>query len=64
MHLPLIDRAVFVAYLAGVTLFGCSFYFRKEAGAGGRLHVRRGASARLGGGDVDFRDVRQQHPFS
>jgi len=30
MRLPLIDLIVFAAYLAGVTLFGCSFYFRKE----------------------------------
>jgi SSS family solute:Na+ symporter len=44
MQLPLIDLLVFVAYLVGVTLFGCAFYFRKEAkranaftSGGGRL---------------------------
>ena len=31
MTLPFIDLLVFVAYMAGVTLFGCSFYFRKGA---------------------------------
>lgn len=43
-HLPLTDLLVFVAYMAGITLFGCSFYFRKGANAsetftsgGGRL---------------------------
>ena len=29
MHLELFDLAVFIAYLAGVTLFGCSFFFRR-----------------------------------
>ncbi len=29
MQLPLVDLLVFAAYMAGVTLFGCSFYFRK-----------------------------------
>ncbi len=29
--LALIDLMVFAAYMAGVTLFGCSFYFRKGA---------------------------------
>lgn len=33
MQLPLIDLLVFVAYMVGITLFGCSFYFRKEAKA-------------------------------
>jgi len=31
MNLPLVDLLVFVAYLVGVTLFGCSFYFRRGA---------------------------------
>ncbi len=31
MQLPLIDLLVFAVYMAGVTLFGCSFYFRKGA---------------------------------
>jgi SSS family solute:Na+ symporter len=29
VNLPLTDLIVFAAYLIGVTLFGCSFYFRK-----------------------------------
>ena len=29
MNLPLVDLLVFVAYLVGVTVFGCSFYFRR-----------------------------------
>ena len=33
MQLPLIDLLVFVAYMVGIILFGCSFYFRKEANA-------------------------------
>jgi SSS family solute:Na+ symporter len=44
MQLPLIDLLVFAAYMVGIILFGCSFYFRKgtnEAEAftsgGGRL---------------------------
>ena len=44
MQLPLIDLLVFVAYMVGITLFGCSFYFRKGAdkadaftSGGGRL---------------------------
>ena len=44
MQLPLIDLLVFTAYMVGVTLFGCSFYFRKDAkeadaftSGGGRL---------------------------
>jgi len=44
MNLPVIDLLVFVAYLVGITLFGCSFYFRKGAkqadaftSGGGRL---------------------------
>lgn len=44
MRLPLTDLFVFVIYLAGVTLFGCSFYFRKGSkqansftSGGGRL---------------------------
>lgn len=32
MKLPFVDLLVFFAYMAGVTLFGCSFYFRKGAG--------------------------------
>ena len=31
MNLPLVDLLVFVAYLVGVTAFGCSFYFRRGA---------------------------------
>ena len=31
-----VDLAILVAYLVGVTVFGCSFYFRKNAkGAAG-----------------------------
>lgn len=30
-QLPLTDVLVFLGYMAGVTLFGCSFYFRKGA---------------------------------
>jgi SSS family solute:Na+ symporter len=44
MKLPLTDLLVFAAYMVGVTLFGCSFYFRKGAkeadsftSGGGRL---------------------------
>ena len=37
----LIDLAILVAYLVGVTLFGCSFYFRKSA---------KGASGFVAGG--------------
>jgi SSS family solute:Na+ symporter len=44
MQLPLIDLLVFAAYMVGITLFGCSFYFRKGAdkadaftSGGGRL---------------------------
>ena len=33
MHLPLIDLFVFGAYMVGIILFGCSFYFRREANA-------------------------------
>jgi SSS family solute:Na+ symporter len=33
MQLPLVDLLVFAAYMAGITLFGCSFYFRKEVNA-------------------------------
>lgn len=31
-QLPLTDVLVFMGYMAGVTLFGCSFYFRKGSG--------------------------------
>jgi len=44
MQLPLVDLLVFAVYLVGVTLFGCSFYFRKGSrqaddftSGGGRL---------------------------
>jgi len=30
MQLPLIDLIVFLVYMAGVVLFGCSFYFKKK----------------------------------
>ena len=33
MHLPFVDLLVFVVYMVGIILFGCSFYFRKEANA-------------------------------
>ena len=33
MQLPLIDLLVFAVYMVGVTLFGCSFYFRKGRGS-------------------------------
>jgi SSS family solute:Na+ symporter len=36
MNLPLIDLLVFIAYLAGSIIFGCSFYFRRERVDGGR----------------------------
>ncbi|MFT2010015.1 sodium:solute symporter [Pontibacter sp. 13R65] len=31
MNLPLIDLIVIIAYMAGVVLFGCSFYFRRSS---------------------------------
>jgi len=30
MRLPFLDILVFVAYMVGITLFGCSFYFHKD----------------------------------
>lgn len=32
MSLPIIDLTVFIVYIVAVTLFGCSFYFRKSGG--------------------------------
>ncbi|MDD2601214.1 MAG: sodium:solute symporter, partial [Kiritimatiellae bacterium] len=42
MQLPLIDLIVFLTYMAGVVLFGCSFYFRTKGGDSAGLFTSGG----------------------
>ncbi len=42
MQLPLIDLIVFLAYMAGVVVFGCSFFFRSKDGESAGLFTSGG----------------------